>query len=588
MDWATAAAVVADRTPDLSDAPDPPGDDYEFWLQVEKLVNGTPSLQEASIYTEVLHPRDRLGRWMEKQHGWKDRGQDYPTMVREAVRMRLPDESEEVREHTARVVLKEIKAPKGKSAATAASARTVEGRTARTKAQDVAAELSKVVAGWEPSKKAPGGYVPERASGGERRTARVAGYVPTGGRRAQWLAKVYRMAEEAHAGQMDKQQKPYIEHVLAVADSVTNEAKPVALLHDALEDTQLTPERLKAALVEPKVTTPERAQEIVDAVRLVSHDPADSYKQYIEKIASAPGGAGELAREVKLADLQHNIGRLTPELERLRPRYEAALERLAREHRPIPQRGAPHNVAGLDEEQVRERFRALIRAAKDDGTYEHEIHWYGTAHDQIQTLAKEHKLDPHVLAAMVAATSPQLTWELKKKDTGEIVYPNLNLAVHAAEVARAYPDMPAPTLVSHLLEHGDLGGLGGSIEKAVRIYRGEDPDRVLNAPKTRSFFNNLDRPQERTTATIDLHMARATLGKREKTDYSGGTEGILAESAKGSGYSWVADRVGEVADELGLLPHQAQAAIWVSQKKISDAEDAAAKEAKKASKREPK
>jgi hypothetical protein len=37
---------------------------------------------------------------------------------------------------------------------------------------------------------------------------------------------------------------------------------------------------------------------------------------------------GELAREVKRADLQHNLGPLTPELESLRLRYLRALELL--------------------------------------------------------------------------------------------------------------------------------------------------------------------------------------------------------------------------------------------------------------------
>lgn len=59
------------------------------------------------------------------------------------------------------------------------------------------------------------------------------------------------------------------------------------------------------------------------------HDRADgAYERYIDRIAVAEGKPGELAREVKRADLQHNLGRLTPELELLRPRYERALERL--------------------------------------------------------------------------------------------------------------------------------------------------------------------------------------------------------------------------------------------------------------------
>jgi len=49
---------------------------------------------------------------------------------------------------------------------------------------------------------------------------------------------------------------------------------------------------------------------------------------YIERLATATGRAGVLAREVKGADLRHNLGRLTPDLEGFRARYEGALQRL--------------------------------------------------------------------------------------------------------------------------------------------------------------------------------------------------------------------------------------------------------------------
>ena len=115
---------------------------------------------------------------------------------------------------------------------------------------------------------------------------------------------------------------PYIEHVRAVAQSVSEEAKPVALCHELVEDTYVTEELLK------RVLTPDE----LAAVRILTRDrdnhAEDAYERYIERIATAPGHAGELAREVKRADLQHNLGRLTSALEGLRPRYERALERV--------------------------------------------------------------------------------------------------------------------------------------------------------------------------------------------------------------------------------------------------------------------
>ena len=172
---------------------------------------------------------------------------------------------------------------------------------------------------------------------------------------------------------------------------------------------------------------------------------------------------------------------------------------------------------------------------------------------------------------MVAATSPQLTWRHEFKDkngepTGEVKYPNLDLAMHAASLARKYPDEPAPKLVDRLVEESqrrtpeerklgpsELGGLGESVLKAIRIYRGEDPERVLGAPKTRSFYNNLDRPDEATTVTMDEHMGRAVLGKSTEEGYSKSTEGVFDEKKDGSGYTWAANIVTRLAKEKSVL-----------------------------------
>ena len=571
----------------LSETVDNPDLNRREWLlgRAEKLAatpveewgeTDEPELEEASIYTEVLHPRDRLGRWLRKNYGVEHVGEDYPSMVRAAVRLRYPQGTDAEHEEMAKVVLGEKKAKKGMSLSTA---QTKGGgkAAARGEAEDVVAELRRVTAGWEPDPKQPG----------EQR--------PKGGLRARWLAKLNSIATEAHADQLDKSGRPYIEHVHAVADSVSDEARPVALFHDALEDTELTPDALKQALIEPKVTTPEQAQTIVDAVGLLSREKSVPYNQYIESLANEPGKAGELAREVKRADLQHNLGRMTPEIvarsPNLKPRYEAALKTLAPERAPITQRGEPLNVNDLDEQVVMDRLEKLYEASEQAGTAEIEKHWYQQAHDEIWALAGQNDIDPHAFAAMVAATSPQMTWRHEFKD-GRVKYPNLELALHAAKLARKYPDEPAPHLVDRLVEASkrrteeerkagpsELGGLGESILKSIRIYRGEDPERVLGAPKTRSFANNLTYPDRETTVTADEHMARAILGKG-KTNYSKSTEGILREMADGSGYTWAADMIKKVAEKHGVLPHQAQAIIWVSQKKIADEMEAAAKAAK--------
>ena len=535
-----------------------------------------PELEEATIYEEALHPRDRLGKWMTKEFGeqlagtsgstkkgekpkpyiparWVDTGQDFPTMAHEAAQLVHPDGSPEEHAAIASAVVADTPAPKDVSK---------EAKAATKKLRD---------------KSTPAGL---------------------------WGKYIYRLhgiASDAHEGQTDHSGTPYIQHVEAVADSVSDEAKPVALFHDALEDTELTPEALKQALIEPKITTPEQAQTIVDAIGHLTRDDSVTYAQYVKNLKDAPGKAGELAREVKHADLSHNLGRMTPEIVASKPhlqeRYRKALKTLAPDRAPITQRGEPKNVGRItgpnqrepvDEQAVMARLAKLYQASEDAGTADIERDWYATAHKEIAALGKANDIDPYTLAAMVAATSPQMTWRHEFKD-GRIKYPNLELAIHAAKLARKYPDEPAPKLVDRLVEASkrrtkeerkqgpsEIGGLGESILKAVRIYRGEDPERVLGAPKTRSFMNNLAFPDQATTVTMDEHMGRAILGKG-KENYSKSTEGIFDEQADGSGYTWAANLIKQLAKDKGVLPHQAQAIIWVAQKQIADEMDAAKK-----------
>lgn len=134
------------------------------------------------------------------------------------------------------------------------------------------------------------------------------------------LQSLQQLAGILHEDQVDQSGVPYIEHVRAVAAGVTSEsARAVALFHDALEDARATTAALGVVLTSDELA----------AVQLLTRDKTIPYADYIDTIATAPGVDGDLAREVKRADLAHNLGRLTPELERLRARYVAAVERLA-------------------------------------------------------------------------------------------------------------------------------------------------------------------------------------------------------------------------------------------------------------------
>lgn len=107
--------------------------------------------------------------------------------------------------------------------------------------------------------------------------------------------RAWKLAEKAHKGQVDKGGNPYIEHPLAVADRVLKpEAKVVALLHDVLEDTWVTGEELRKLFPET----------VVRAVELLTKEKGKGFSMevYLEAIRE-----NELARCVKIADLEHNM-----------------------------------------------------------------------------------------------------------------------------------------------------------------------------------------------------------------------------------------------------------------------------------------
>ena len=104
--------------------------------------------------------------------------------------------------------------------------------------------------------------------------------------------KAMQIAYRAHHGQVDKSGIPYIFHPIHLAEQMDDEISCcVALLHDTVEDTDVTLEDLK------KIFPPE----VTDAVALMTHHDDTDYFDYVRGIKANP-----VARKVKLADLAHN------------------------------------------------------------------------------------------------------------------------------------------------------------------------------------------------------------------------------------------------------------------------------------------
>ncbi|MBQ7099638.1 MAG: HD domain-containing protein [Oscillospiraceae bacterium] len=104
--------------------------------------------------------------------------------------------------------------------------------------------------------------------------------------------KAMNLAYNAHHGQFDKGGVPYIFHPIHLAESMDDESSTcVALLHDTVEDTDVTLEQLAR----------EFPREIVEAVDLLTHRDGVEYFDYVRAIKKNP-----VAVKVKLADLAHN------------------------------------------------------------------------------------------------------------------------------------------------------------------------------------------------------------------------------------------------------------------------------------------
>jgi (p)ppGpp synthase/HD superfamily hydrolase len=93
----------------------------------------------------------------------------------------------------------------------------------------------------------------------------------------QPLVAALRLAVDFHEHQIDKQGKPYLMHLLRVAGRCTTEISMiVAILHDIVEDTQVTLEFIRM----------EFGEEIADAVDHLTRrkEQGESYDDFIERV----------------------------------------------------------------------------------------------------------------------------------------------------------------------------------------------------------------------------------------------------------------------------------------------------------------
>lgn len=130
--------------------------------------------------------------------------------------------------------------------------------------------------------------------------------------------KAIKIAFEAHAGQLDRSGLPYVLHPIHVAEQMKDEDTcVVALLHDVIEDTDMTLEDLR---------TYGFTEAQLEGVRLMTRLEDEDYFDYVRNLKDNP-----IARAVKIEDLKHNsdkarISVMTEDDQKRLEKYKKALE----------------------------------------------------------------------------------------------------------------------------------------------------------------------------------------------------------------------------------------------------------------------
>jgi hypothetical protein len=154
------------------------------------------------------------------------------------------------------------------------------------------------------------------------------------------------------------------------------------------------------------------------------------------------------------------------------------------------------------------------------------LSWYRRAHDEACALFLA---SPAHGAGLIASLSPQKGWD-----------ENLALASRAAETGHA------------------SGHWGAQIRKANFILSGGDPRECLHGPKERAFFECIADPNgSHGFICLDRHAINAWHG------YLCDDEARKRFASSVRNYRKVSNDYRAVAAELGILPHELQAVIWV-------------------------
>jgi len=128
------------------------------------------------------------------------------------------------------------------------------------------------------------------------------------------IEKSLAIALRAHVGAIDKAGRAYILHPLRLMAKMTTDTEmSVALLHDVIEDSDITADELLAEGI---------PNDVVTAVLCLTKQAGENYQDFVLRAKQNP-----IARKVKIADIEDNLNVL-----RITNLTEKDLARIAKYH----------------------------------------------------------------------------------------------------------------------------------------------------------------------------------------------------------------------------------------------------------------
>lgn len=108
------------------------------------------------------------------------------------------------------------------------------------------------------------------------------------------LWRALQIAYDAHDGVKDKGGSPYFLHPVFVSEFLeTEDEKIAAVLHDVVEDTDITLDMLREEGF---------SEAVIEAIDCVTKRDGEDYMDFVRRAASNP-----IAKAVKIADIQNNL-----------------------------------------------------------------------------------------------------------------------------------------------------------------------------------------------------------------------------------------------------------------------------------------